>query len=171
MTWPNVENEVNFTQSQWPGINNDQANYTEKLLVDCEYLSFPPNALIATLALFVTAPQCRAPRLRSAGGAPSQVHRAESAPSASPWRPRPILPDRWYDQHKVKPHYPFGHGLSYTSFGYSNLKVAGTTVSVDIKNTGSVAGAEVAQLSVPARSAVSPTCACCPGWPASRRRL
>jgi beta-glucosidase len=53
-----------------------------------------------------------------------------------------------------KPLFPFGHGLSYTTFGYSNLKLSskeikpnGTiTVTVDVKNTGKVAGDEVAQL-------------------------
>jgi beta-glucosidase len=52
------------------------------------------------------------------------------------------------------PLFPFGHGLSYTTFRYSNLRIAnprigvgdGTTVSVDITNTGSVRGEEVAQL-------------------------
>lgn len=42
--------------------------------------------------------------------------------------------------------FPFGHGLSYTEFGYSKLSVDGAKVSVDVKNTGPVAGAEVVQL-------------------------
>jgi len=54
------------------------------------------------------------------------------------------------------PLYPFGHGLSYTTFQYSNLKLSskrmpasGTmTVQVDVKNTGKRAGDEVAQLYV-----------------------
>ncbi|WP_305783164.1 glycoside hydrolase family 3 protein [Symbioplanes lichenis] len=46
----------------------------------------------------------------------------------------------------AKPLYPFGHGLSYTSFKYSNLKVRGTKVSVDVTNKGKVAGDEVVQL-------------------------
>ena len=50
-----------------------------------------------------------------------------------------------------KPVFPFGYGLSYTQFAYSNLAVAAqkdgaTTVTVDVRNTGSVAGDEVAQL-------------------------
>jgi len=53
-----------------------------------------------------------------------------------------------------KPLYPFGHGLSYTTFEYSNLRfdktepgIAGTIqVSVDIQNTGKRAGQEVVQL-------------------------
>jgi len=54
------------------------------------------------------------------------------------------------------PLYPFGYGLSYTTFAYSNLKLgapqlrlgAAVTVSVDVTNTGAIAGDEVAQLYV-----------------------
>jgi len=53
-----------------------------------------------------------------------------------------------------EPLYPFGYGLSYTAFEYSNLRLdadkvqAGqsVTVSVDVKNTGEMAGDEVVQL-------------------------
>ena len=55
-----------------------------------------------------------------------------------------------YMYFKGVPLYPFGHGLSYTTFAYSNLKVtqssAKLTVSFDIKNSGERSGAEVAQL-------------------------
>jgi beta-glucosidase len=58
---------------------------------------------------------------------------------------------RWYDQQHVTPLFPFGYGLSYTSFAYHNLEVSkvgpGTaTVSVQVTNTGGRAGAEVVQL-------------------------
>lgn len=53
---------------------------------------------------------------------------------------------RWYDAHGVTPAFPFGHGLSYTSFNYSGLTANSTGVSVRIANTGSVAGAEIVQL-------------------------
>merc|ERR1711953_740078 len=53
---------------------------------------------------------------------------------------------RWYDAHKVEPAFPFGHGLSYATFEYSNIQIAKGQVSVDIKNTGKVKAAEVAQL-------------------------
>jgi beta-glucosidase len=63
---------------------------------------------------------------------------------------------RWLDKHATAPRYPFGYGLSYTTFSYSSLDVAnptlGTgdtlTVSVDVTNTGPVAGTEVVQLYV-----------------------
>ena len=58
---------------------------------------------------------------------------------------------RWYDAEAIAPLFPFGHGLSYTSFSYSGLttKLAadGTlTVSFTLKNTGQRAGAEDAQI-------------------------
>ena len=53
---------------------------------------------------------------------------------------------RWYDRMGVKPLYAFGHGLSYTTFGYSDLSVQGTAVTFTVTNTGSVPGSEVAQV-------------------------
>ena len=69
---------------------------------------------------------------------------------------------RWYESKKIAPLYAFGHGLSYTTFAYENLKLSepvlaqGARLSVEflVKNTGKVAGAEVAQLYV---GAVSPS--------------
>lgn len=53
---------------------------------------------------------------------------------------------RYYDKAGVPVRWPFGYGLSYTEFAYSNLAVEGDSVSVTVKNTGSLAGAEVVQL-------------------------
>lgn len=44
------------------------------------------------------------------------------------------------------PLFPFGHGLSYTTFKYSNLRVFNRVITVDLANTGSVPGAEVVQV-------------------------
>jgi len=58
---------------------------------------------------------------------------------------------RWYDAKNIQPMFPFGHGLSYTHFAYSDLRVrpnfdGSTTVSFSLRNDGSVAGAEVPQV-------------------------
>ena len=57
---------------------------------------------------------------------------------------------RWYDQQKIEPLFPFGHGLSYTRFQYSNLILkrngGGVDVTFALRNTGSRSGAEVAQV-------------------------
>ena len=68
---------------------------------------------------------------------------------------------RWYDAKKIEPLFPFGYGLSYTTFVYSNLRVTakGPTdalVECDITNTGSRAGAEVAQFYVQDRHSSVP---------------
>ena len=63
---------------------------------------------------------------------------------------------RYYDTKKMDVRFPFGYGLSYTTFAYSNLKLSAAqikdtdtlTVSVDVTNTGSMAGKEVVQLYV-----------------------
>ena len=63
---------------------------------------------------------------------------------------------RYYDTKKVPVQFPFGYGLSYTTFAYSNAKVSshtfkdvdGVTVSVDVTNTGKMTGKEVVQVYV-----------------------
>lgn len=55
---------------------------------------------------------------------------------------------RYYDKARKAVRWPFGYGLSYTSFGYSDLKAEGREVSVTVANTGNLAGAEVVQLYV-----------------------
>lgn len=53
---------------------------------------------------------------------------------------------RWYDHNQLEPAYPFGHGLSYTQFEYSNLRIEGDTVRATLRNTGTRPGRTVAQL-------------------------
>jgi beta-glucosidase len=74
------------------------------------------------------------------------------------------MSNRTYRYFKGTPLYAFGYGLSYTTFGYSNVKAAKTLaagetlkVEADVKNTGSRAGDEVAELYLtPPQTAVSP---------------
>jgi len=93
ITMPNEENEIAFSDSQWPGLPvNHPVNvsYSEALLVGYRY----------------------------------------------------------YEAHGIQfsTGFPFGHGLSYTQFEYSELRIDGTKVSFSVKNIGKVAGSEVAQL-------------------------
>ncbi len=63
---------------------------------------------------------------------------------------------RWFDAKEIEPLFPFGYGLSYSQFKYSNLKLvrnhgkpgSSVTVKLELANTGSRAGAEVAQVYV-----------------------
>ncbi len=63
---------------------------------------------------------------------------------------------RWYDTRKIKPKFPFGFGLSYTTYEYENLRLSADkitqddklVVTVTVKNTGKVDGKEIVQLYV-----------------------
>ena len=58
---------------------------------------------------------------------------------------------RWFDRKGEKPLFAFGHGLSYTSFRYSDLKVTGgrtVSASFTVTNTGTREGADVPQVYV-----------------------
>ena len=55
---------------------------------------------------------------------------------------------RYYDTSKVRVLYPFGFGLSYTTFEYSQLEVSPKQIKVTVKNTGSYDGSEVIQMYV-----------------------
>lgn len=60
---------------------------------------------------------------------------------------------RWFDHQKIEPLFPFGFGLSYTTFAYAGAKATGASgggfdISFNIRNTGSAAGDEVAQVYV-----------------------
>jgi beta-glucosidase len=75
-------------------------------------------------------------------------------PNGSAWHQGPSIGFKDYVDCPHTPRYCFGHGLSYTSFAYSDLKLSkkevcpdeALTVSVKLKNTGDVAGTEVVQL-------------------------
>lgn len=66
---------------------------------------------------------------------------------------------RWYDKEQAAPLFPFGYGLSYTSFAYRDLAVrqshGALTVSFTLKNTGTRDGAEVPQVYVGASPGTS----------------
>jgi beta-glucosidase len=68
---------------------------------------------------------------------------------------------KWFDAEKKTPAYPFGFGLSYTSFEYSNLKAVGEkslSVTFTVRNKGARAAREIAEvyLSLPASAGEPP---------------
>ena len=70
---------------------------------------------------------------------------------------------RYYDVRDIEPLFPFGHGLSYTTYEYSNLQVSSpimtgepVQVSLSIKNTGKITGKEVVQLYISDKQASLP---------------
>ncbi|CAE7379029.1 bglB, partial [Symbiodinium pilosum] len=96
---------------------------------------------------------------------PNRDNETEFSPAQYPGIPDPKAPAyafyteklqigyRFYETHRLQfqTGFPFGHGLSYTSFAYSNLEIrddfrGGKTVAFVVKNTGGRPGAEVAQL-------------------------
>lgn len=64
------------------------------------------------------------------------------------YREGPFIGYRYYDTADVKVQFPYGYGLSYTTFKYEEVSVTDTGVTVKVTNTGRVAGKEVIQLYV-----------------------
>ncbi len=87
----------------------------------------------------------------------SYPYKYEDTPSASnfpgheetiEYREGPFIGYRYYDTAGVPVRFPFGFGLSYTTFEYSNISANEKGVSFTLKNTGKASGAEAAQLYV-----------------------
>lgn len=64
------------------------------------------------------------------------------------YREGPYIGYRYYDTAGIPVRYPFGYGLSYTSFAYRDLKIEKEKISFTVTNTGKRNGAEIAQLYV-----------------------
>ncbi len=65
---------------------------------------------------------------------------------------------RWHDRNNIAPAYPFGHGLSYTQFRYSDLRISATEIRATVTNIGGRSGIDVPQLYIgfPQTSAAVP---------------
>lgn len=68
------------------------------------------------------------------------------------YREGPFIGYRYYETAEVPVRFPFGFGLSYTTFAYSDLKVSENEVRFTLANIGNVAGSEIAQVYVSASS-------------------
>jgi len=119
-TLPITSNDQGFTTAQYPGVS--------------------PADMSKACNTTPVAPQPNG--LNPEGGT--------GAPPCEPWAlhysETLFVGYRWYDEHGVKPAFPFGHGLSYTTFSYSDLSVSSSSATFTLKNNGSVAGTEVVQL-------------------------
>jgi len=103
-------------------------------------------------------PGGRGPRPASEGASAAPVAAPAPAPGGGRAAPRDFDADymveglnvgyKWFDSQNKTPLFPFGHGLSYTTFAYSGLKASTDSVSFVVRNTGRRAGAEVAQVYV-----------------------
>lgn len=69
-------------------------------------------------------------------------------PNCIEYRESIFIGYRYYTTCGIKTRFPFGHGLSYTTFEYTNICVDGKTVRVKVQNTGKCTGSEVVQLYV-----------------------
>src|SRR5262249_44316363 len=92
---------------------------------------------------FVARVEQTTPEELAGWGAPAD------APTTIQYREGSEIGYRWLARTGARPNYAFGHGLSYTSFAYRDLKVTGgetVTATFTVTNTGPRAGADVPQL-------------------------
>ncbi|MEJ2146038.1 MAG: glycoside hydrolase family 3 C-terminal domain-containing protein [Acidobacteriota bacterium] len=132
-------------EAWYPGIRGGQA------LAELLFGRVNPSAKLA-----VTFPKSESdlphPKLRvPPGGIPSPMQAIMAPPPPFPVRYDEGLKVgyKWFDAENIEPLFPFGFGLSYTSYAYSDLKVTGGSslqVSFTVRNTGRRAGKEIAQV-------------------------
>ena len=119
-------------------------------------ITFPVTAEQAPRPVPAGLPELRDAEVRKAAGDKStQGQAAGVRPFTVTYREGADVGYRWYASQRRKPLFPFGHGLSYTTFRYNKLTVeeGGTLrVSFDVTNTGARSGADVPQLYVQAKS-------------------
>lgn len=83
-------------------------------------------------------------------------HNHDYGPEVCNYQENIFIGYRWYDKHKLAPLFPFGHGLSYTSFRFDNIKAEKpgkdyiAACSIEVTNIGRVSGSEVVQLYIAA---------------------
>jgi beta-glucosidase len=79
---------------------------------------------------------------------PDRRHRGQMKPFDVDYTEGLKVGYKWFEAENKQPLFDFGHGLSYTSFSYSDLKADAKQVSFTVKNAGQKDGAEVAQVYV-----------------------
>jgi beta-glucosidase len=97
-------------------------------------------------AIFGLNPSPAAPPAGAAGAPGAGGPRRGPAPFDVDYTEGLKVGYKWFQAEGKQPLFPFGYGLSYTTFAYSGLKAGTDTVSFTVRNTGKRAGAEVAQV-------------------------
>jgi beta-glucosidase len=130
-----------------------------RALISAWYPGQEGGTALAEALLGETNPSGRLPiswdrRLEDSTAASNYYYNDPKNPERILYKEGVFVGYRGYQKNNVKPQFPFGYGLSYTSFEYSNFKVSAGTgktlynVTFDVKNTGSRKGADVAQIYV-----------------------
>ena len=150
--------KVNAIMSAWyPGISGGQAiaevltgavNPSGKLSVTfTRAIADLPHAEVFGTELLRAqeqAPRVAGPANGGGGGRPPLP------PFDAPYSEGLLVGYKWYDAKQKEPLFAFGHGLSYTTYAYSNARIAhkqgGIEVTFDVKNVGSRAGAEISEV-------------------------
>lgn len=154
MPW--IDKVAAVVEAWYPGIRASEA-IANLLFGDVDPsgklpITFPRNESDLPHPVHVAPPKQDADHpLPKLAGAPGMIGMAMGI---GPWFDVPYdeglkVGYKWYDAEKKSVLFPFGFGLSYTSFAYSGLAVTpgeSTTVSFTVKNTGKRAGSEVAQI-------------------------
>ena len=128
-----------------------------KALLHAWYTGQEGGTAIGEILFGITNPSGKLPASFEKKWADNPVFNSYYDPNGTkhvPYTEGLMLGYRYYDTKNVEPLFPFGYGLSYTTFDYSNLQITpGQTdepnsvrVSFDVTNAGGVSGAEVAQL-------------------------
>jgi len=136
----------------------------EQRLAQAQASSAPDAAAAQAVHAALLALQAAQPPAAAGGrgGAGGGGGRGAGTPFDRPYDEKLQVGYKWYDQQNKEPLFPFGFGLSYTTYAYSGLKVTANghnvTVSFDVKNTGKRAGKEIAQVyaSLPAGAGEPP---------------
>ncbi len=152
VTMPWAPNVKGILESWYPGIGGGQA------IANLLFGRVNPSA---KLPVTFAATEADLPHPQVTGLTPRTGNNADTVTRNQPrQRPQPFAVDynvegmavgyRWFQEKSKQPLFPFGFGLSYTQFAYSNLKVdpGARSVTFDLRNTGSQSGDEIAEVYV-----------------------
>ncbi len=155
-TMPWIDKVPAVVEAWYPGIRGAQAlanlltgevNFTGKLAI-----TFPKSDADLPHPKLVLPPPTSELNFSAGGGDISSfmARMAKGMPAFETYYDEKLeVGYKWYDAQKKPVLFPFGYGLSYTTYAYSGLKVSGDdnlTVSFTVKNTGKQAGTEIAQV-------------------------